>query len=607
MGWAFAPDGDVCCAAGGTLSEPTDGCLITCYAKWSELKLAAESADWAHGSITLRCEDTDTSGAEHTYSLEYKENDTWVAVDDDEAKNITATQGQDANGQTVLVAKLTDGGFSSRLGGLPPVEYRVKDEKTGRVSEPCVTRNRFLLSVGYSAYEKNWVTPLAQSLVDATVFKNLCEGHGEFLSRNTRLLRNNEATVEGIRVEMANFAQRTQPGDLFVFYIATHGGDSKVTFHSVFSARLCAYDARGYYFVEALQRDLRAFNSGVAIISIVMACHAKSLIGAIDERPGREWINSWMASCGFGQCLGNIAWVASCDSSQSSYNSTAHSMFGQAFIADGFGRGCADMRLYGTEYEGVEPDGLVTVGELGRYAKEFAKGWSDNEPSDVQLDDNGGLLDRIVLGRRTTTPTWSRPATPVGVTASDGYFDKYVTVEWAGVASATSYRIYRYPLSSPDEWKWIGSSNGTDFKDETAALIREYGYRVQAVNPIGVSELSYVATGSRGTAKILGFLDSYFGTSLASADEYDAMERTIAPNGYSYGDSFVAGLVPTNAASKFTIELVMTNGVPVVSWLPDLGEERHYTVYGKESLGDAYWMTPTNSTHRFFKVTVEMP
>ena len=30
-------------------------------------------------------------------------------------------------------------------------------------------------------------------------------------------------------------------------------------------------------------------------------------------------------------------------------------------------------------------------------------------------------------------------------------------------------------------------------------------------------------------------------------------------------------------------------------------------VYGKESLVDAVWIYPTNSLHRFFKVTVEMP
>ena len=47
-----------------------------------------------------------------------------------------------------------------------------------------------------------------------------------------------------------------------------------------------------------------------------------------------------------------------------------------------------------------------------------------------------------------------------------------------------------------------------------------------------------------------------------------------------------------------------------LTWILDFntnGEVRVYTVYGKESLEDAKWTTPTNSAHRFFKVGVEMP
>ena len=36
--------------------------------------------------------------------------------------------------------------------------------------------------------------------------------------------------------------------------------------------------------------------------------------------------------------------------------------------------------------------------------------------------------------------------------------------------------------------------------------------------------------------------------------------------------------------------------------------ERRYKVYGSETLEDGgMWQYPTNSLHRFFKVTVEMP
>ena len=74
---------------------------------------------------------------------------------------------------------------------------------------------------------------------------------------------------------------------------------------------------------------------------------------------------------------------------------------------------------------------------------------------------------------------------------------------------------------------------------------------------------------------------------------------------------YVAGTDPTNALSKFTAKIEMKDGEPVVTWSPDLntnGISRIYKIYGKESLADGVeWQYPTNSLHRFFRVTVEMP
>ncbi len=50
--------------------------------------------------------------------------------------------------------------------------------------------------------------------------------------------------------------------------------------------------------------------------------------------------------------------------------------------------------------------------------------------------------------------------------------------------------------------------------------------------------------------------------------------------------------------------------IPMVGWEPKLSAaeeaKRAYTIFGRESLGTGGWTTPTNSTHRFFKVGVEM-
>ena len=72
---------------------------------------------------------------------------------------------------------------------------------------------------------------------------------------------------------------------------------------------------------------------------------------------------------------------------------------------------------------------------------------------------------------------------------------------------------------------------------------------------------------------------------------------------------YVAGTDPTNLASRFMAKIEMVDGAPIVTWEPDLntnGVVRTYKVYGKETL-EGEWQYPTNSLHRFFKVTVEMP
>ena len=94
--------------------------------------------------------------------------------------------------------------------------------------------------------------------------------------------------------------------------------------------------------------------------------------------------------------------------------------------------------------------------------------------------------------------------------------------------------------------------------------------------------------------------------------DYEATAFTMALNGHNtVWECFVAGISPTNVAAQFTAKIEMKDGVPIVTWEPDLntnGIMRTYKVYGSETLesgGD--WQYPTNSLHRFFKVTVEMP
>ena len=79
----------------------------------------------------------------------------------------------------------------------------------------------------------------------------------------------------------------------------------------------------------------------------------------------------------------------------------------------------------------------------------------------------------------------------------------------------------------------------------------------------------------------------------------------------SVWEEYVAGLDPTDANSRLVANIGLTNGVPYISWTPDLntnGIIRNYKIYGSETLENGgNWHYPTNSLHRFFRVKVEMP
>jgi uncharacterized repeat protein (TIGR02543 family) len=152
MGWSTNASDEVAYKDEAEITVYED---MTLYAVWAspKLTLTPESADWAKGSITLKCEDEDTSGAEHKYSLEYRDmNGKWIVINDSKAKDVQASKGLNEENVEVLLAQLIDVDFSIRLGGIPTVKYKVKDE-TGRESNECETRHRYALCIGIDNYE----------------------------------------------------------------------------------------------------------------------------------------------------------------------------------------------------------------------------------------------------------------------------------------------------------------------------------------------------------------------------------------------------------------------------------------------------------------------
>ena len=84
-------------------------------------------------------------------------------------------------------------------------------------------------------------------------------------------------------------------------------------------------------------------------------------------------------------------------------------------------------------------------------------------------------------------------------------------------------------------------------------------------------------------------------------------EQKPSPLGKSRPLSYdwIVGTNPTNEEDVLTAEIKLVEGVPEVTWKPDLRPTRVYTVKGAEKLTDEF-VAPTNSMHRFFKVEVKL-
>jgi hypothetical protein len=77
-------------------------------------------------------------------------------------------------------------------------------------------------------------------------------------------------------------------------------------------------------------------------------------------------------------------------------------------------------------------------------------------------------------------------------------------------------------------------------------------------------------------------------------------------DGHFAWQEYVAGSNPTNRESVFQTMISISNGLPWITWSPDLRPDRMYTVKGKTYITDAAW-SPTNAASHFFKVNVELP
>lgn len=102
-----------------------------------------------------------------------------------------------------------------------------------------------------------------------------------------------------------------------------------------------------------------------------------------------------------------------------------------------------------------------------------------------------------------------------------------------------------------------------------------------------------------------------FGTDLSASLTKPTGKCDSAGKALSVWHDYVVGTDPTDVNDVFKAKIDMEDGVPQISWEPNLNEsgtERQYKVYGRSELGCGDWEWPADaSKHKFFRVSVDMP
>jgi subtilisin-like proprotein convertase family protein len=145
---------------------------------------------------------------------------------------------------------------------------------------------------------------------------------------------------------------------------------------------------------------------------------------------------------------------------------------------------------------------LTRVGALALNTVPLHAGQSDIS-GDIQidyltLDDNDGNLfngtpNSDLINAAFALHGFGAARTPTNLTATKGTIGDRVHLTWSALRGYTSFKIFRSSSGVP--LAQIGTSTTPFYDDMTAAIGVVYTYQVQAINPIGNSDLSASDTG----------------------------------------------------------------------------------------------------------------
>lgn len=159
--------------------------------------------------------------------------------------------------------------------------------------------------------------------------------------------------------------------------------------------------------------------------------------------------------------------------------------------------------------------------------------------------------------------------------------------------------------------EWVDGVDAADAVDETdvswATCIKAYTratVRAAAGDAPGEAE--------DGTAYLDGLAAMNAALSAETAETFGASVGLVGLNGRSLWTSWLAGFDPSDPEdTEFTVLIAVSNGVPCLTWSPDLGDRRTYTIWGRATLDASSAWTPVDAeslgadSNQFFKVSID--
>jgi hypothetical protein len=445
--------------------------------------LDVAGANTTKGSMTLGWKD-EGGGEGVTYSVYRSANDSYSAAD-------RLTNG-------LAATTWTDNDYWSAEPVLKPLNYWVVADGGGygeRESNRVETRRRHGILVGLGSWsaeyrqrladEANKADVTAENVLeplpgaeDANNVSNNAVLRGGFANGNIRCLVDAAATCTNIDKAFADVASNAIPGDICLFYIATHGGVLPKASGGLpaGTAVLSAYDDD---YDEMRLAWAIASLKGVSVVCIVSACHSGALFDNSGDSPA---LTGWYLANGLALCSANVAWITAAG------GGTSGNGFFDEFLFD-----------YGWNGGWAGNGGTVTFLELAEYAKRqydgLFKGFAyegDAASPEVQIE-NDGLLSRLTAGTRGSHDDGiAKPDDPSGVEASQGAERGKITVSWAGAAGADYCCVFtrtngslKYLDVEVSESSPCIVTNKCILDSSAAAPVRVV---VRAVNGAGISE-----------------------------------------------------------------------------------------------------------------------